>query len=239
MVPCTPSVYLLLFLLSHLLEALTAFVQNGQEQLLGRLPVQQRRAAQLKLELIDDTVRLQGEDDCNADRFPPDRDSYSNGPQPNEYNRKDSNDQFVWLEHGTHAFFDLELYPLGTLTQEDVETMSGFMAAWARRRSVKSALTVERLLKRLVDDIRVQMSCRNSNPGGVVVQVNTRLYTHVRYFCLVWLATHTPQSSWVPFFSYLFVYSNTLFGLYTVDIGNRCVGQERSRRVGSTGTDHP
>ena len=48
------------------------------------------------------------------------------------------------LEEVTAQFVEDEyLYPRGKLTEEDLETITGLMAAWARRRSVKAALKVE------------------------------------------------------------------------------------------------
>ena len=73
-----------------------------------------------------------------------------------------------WLEEATEDALDLENYPLGSLISDDVESIVGLMASWVRRHSVEAALTVERLLKRIVDELRA---------GNPKVQVNTRLYT--------------------------------------------------------------
>ena len=80
----------------------------------------------------------------------------------------------AWLEEATLDFLDEEVFPIGKLTEDDVESVLGLMAAWARKRSVDAALTVERLLKRVVDDIRY-----GNNP---VVRVNTRFYSYVSCF---------------------------------------------------------
>jgi hypothetical protein len=77
----------------------------------------------------------------------------------------------AWIEQATLDFLDEELYPLGKLTEYDVEAVVGLMAAWVRRRSVEAALTVERLLKRVVDDMRA-----NTNSAA---HVSTRFYTYV------------------------------------------------------------
>jgi hypothetical protein len=76
----------------------------------------------------------------------------------------------AWIEEATLDFFDEELYPLGKLTEYDVEAVVVLMAAWVRRRSVDAALTVERLLKRVVDDMRADNSAAH---------VSTRFYTYV------------------------------------------------------------
>jgi hypothetical protein len=75
-----------------------------------------------------------------------------------------------WLEDATDEFLDMDKIPLGTLTQDDVESITGLMAAWVRRRSVEAALIVEQLLKRVVDDMRA------NNPD---VHVAARMYTIV------------------------------------------------------------
>jgi hypothetical protein len=75
-----------------------------------------------------------------------------------------------WLENATEDTLDLEKVPLGSLTEDDVETITGLMAAWVRRRSIGAALAVERLLKRVVDDLRA---------GNTDIHVTTRLYTIV------------------------------------------------------------
>ena len=73
------------------------------------------------------------------------------------------------LEKATEQFLsDREVYPLGKLSEEDVETITGLMAAWARRRSVEAALTVEALLKRIIDDMKA---------GNMDIHVRTQHYT--------------------------------------------------------------
>lgn len=73
-----------------------------------------------------------------------------------------------WLEHTTDSFLNLVQIPLGQLTTDDVETISGLMAAWARKKSDQAALRVEALLKRVVDDW---------NAGNKLARVTTRMYT--------------------------------------------------------------
>ena len=73
-----------------------------------------------------------------------------------------------WLEDATEEFLDAERIPIGTLTEDDVQSIVGLMAAWVRRRSVNAALTVEQLLKRVVDDMR---------NGNRDVFVSNRMYT--------------------------------------------------------------
>ena len=73
-----------------------------------------------------------------------------------------------WLEHTTASVLDLTHIPMGHVTNDDVETISGLMAAWARKKSDQAALKVEALLKRVVDD---------RNAGNSSVRVTTRMYT--------------------------------------------------------------
>jgi len=75
-----------------------------------------------------------------------------------------------WLEDATRDTLDVEKVPLGSLTEDDVESIAGLMAAWVRRRSMDAALAVEQLLKRVVDDMRV---------GNTDIRVTTRMYTIV------------------------------------------------------------
>jgi len=72
-----------------------------------------------------------------------------------------------WLEDATERIFDLLTVPLGSLTEDNVMSITGLMIAWSRRRSLEGALTVERLLKRVVDDMRA---------GNEEVQVSTKMY---------------------------------------------------------------
>jgi hypothetical protein len=75
-----------------------------------------------------------------------------------------------WLEDATDDILDEQLYPLASLAEDDLESINALMVAWARRRCTVGALTVERLLKRVVDDMHA---------GNDRVHVNTRMYTHV------------------------------------------------------------
>ena len=85
------------------------------------------------------------------------------GPSRFERNQK-------WLEEATAEMLDLKTFPIGTLTADDVDSITGLMAAWVRRRSMDAALMVEELLKRVVDDLRA---------GNQSIQVTTRMYTIV------------------------------------------------------------
>jgi hypothetical protein len=73
-----------------------------------------------------------------------------------------------WLEAATEDMLDPDQFPLGELTEEHVETITGLMTAWVRRRSVPASLNVERLLKRVVDDMRA---------NNKDIQVTTKMYT--------------------------------------------------------------
>lgn len=73
-----------------------------------------------------------------------------------------------WLEQATEEILDKSRIPLGQLTSDDVESISGLMANWAKRKSTQSAIQVETLLKRVVDD---------HNYGNSSVKVTTRMYT--------------------------------------------------------------
>jgi hypothetical protein len=89
-----------------------------------------------------------------------------------------------WLEEATATLLDASAtgsYPLGELSEEDVECIGGVMAAWSRRSpgSLRAALSVEKLLKRVADDVRA------GNPSA---RVTTRLYTYVRVLiCVLFL----------------------------------------------------
>lgn len=84
---------------------------------------------------------------------------------PGSFSRKDN-----WLEEASQEVLNLEKLPLGTLTEEDVESITGLMAAWVRRRSLEAALSVEKLLKRVIDDMKA---------GNTDIHVTTRMYTIV------------------------------------------------------------
>ena len=87
------------------------------------------------------------------------------GWYPGSFSHKEN-----WLEEATKDVLNLENLPLGTLSTEDVESITGLMAAWVRRRSLEAALSVEKLLKRVVDDMRA---------GNTDIQVTARMYTIV------------------------------------------------------------
>ncbi len=94
-------------------------------------------------------------------------DEEKNSWYPGSYSRKEN-----WLEEASQDVLNLEKLPLGSLTEEDVESITGLMAAWVRRRSLEAAMSVEKLLKRVVDDMR---------GGNTEVHVTTRMYTIVRW----------------------------------------------------------
>eukprot|EP00535_Pseudo-nitzschia_heimii_P005540 CAMPEP_0197187390 /NCGR_PEP_ID=MMETSP1423-20130617/15767_1 /TAXON_ID=476441 /ORGANISM="Pseudo-nitzschia heimii, Strain UNC1101" /LENGTH=1092 /DNA_ID=CAMNT_0042638951 /DNA_START=108 /DNA_END=3386 /DNA_ORIENTATION=- len=73
-----------------------------------------------------------------------------------------------WLEDATNKFSDVTSFPLGNLTEDDVVSLTGLMVAWSRRRSLEAAMVVEKLLKRIVDDMEA---------GNRDVHVSTRMYT--------------------------------------------------------------
>jgi len=81
---------------------------------------------------------------------------------------KNLNNNSSWLNQTTRDILDTSRIPIGQLTNDDVESVSGLMAQWARRKSVHSAIQVETLLKRVVDD---------HNAGNSSVKVTTRMYT--------------------------------------------------------------
>lgn len=112
----------------------------------------------------DDTDSIDGEDDFMS------VDSPLSQLPPEEFATRYPRDE--WLDAATEKMFDTESFPLGSLSEEDVETTAGLMVAWVRRRSVEAALTVERLLKRIVDDMRA---------GNKSIHVTTRIYTIVSY----------------------------------------------------------
>lgn len=84
---------------------------------------------------------------------------------PGSFSREEN-----WLEEATDEVLDEEMLPLGSLTEDDVLSITGLMSAWVRRRSIDAALRVEQLLKRVVDDMRA---------GNSEVHVTTRMYTIV------------------------------------------------------------
>lgn len=73
-----------------------------------------------------------------------------------------------WLSRATEVVLDHNHYPLGQLTLEDVDKIKVLMVSWVRQRSVKAALSVESLLKRVVDDMRA---------NNRQVYVNAKMYS--------------------------------------------------------------
>ena len=97
-----------------------------------------------------------------------------------KFHRK-TNSAPSWLEHATNDILDLSRIPLGQLTSDDIESITNLMANWAKnnkhnnnknndsqqQQSQASAIQVEKLLKRVVDD---------HNHGNSSVKVTTRMY---------------------------------------------------------------
>ncbi len=102
-------------------------------------------------------------------------------------NNVNSRNAPTWLEQATAEILDLSRIPMGQLTSDDIESITGLMANWAKNnksnnnnnitdfvsnnqksQSSSSALQVETLLKRVVDD---------HNYGNNSVKVTTRMYT--------------------------------------------------------------
>ena len=81
---------------------------------------------------------------------------------------KDQSNTHGWLDQATLDILDTTRIPIGQLTNDDVDSISGLMANWAKRKSTHSAIQVETLLKRVVDD---------HNAGNDSVKVTTRMYT--------------------------------------------------------------
>jgi pentatricopeptide repeat protein len=113
---------------------------------------------------------LDGIDDDDMDEEAEDEDDYDDVKdedenvmfRPHNFAKREN-----WLEDATEECFDEEKLPLGSLTEGDAESMVGLMVAWSRKNNLEGALAVERLLKRIVDD----MSAGNQN-----VFVSSRMY---------------------------------------------------------------
>lgn len=90
---------------------------------------------------------------------------------PGSFSRQEN-----WLEEASAEILDREEVPLGSLTEEDVDSIAGIMSAWIRRRSLDAALHVETLLKRVVDDMRA---------GNNDIHVTARMYTIVSRWKIV------------------------------------------------------
>ena len=81
-----------------------------------------------------------------------------------------------WLEKATEDMIDKQRYPLGTLTEDDIDSIVGLMVAWVPRRSVSAGMAVENLLVRIVAEMRVE------NP---VAQTTARMYSLVSALILI------------------------------------------------------
>jgi hypothetical protein len=75
-----------------------------------------------------------------------------------------------WLKEETLEILDENIYPIGSLSMDDVAHCEHLMSGWVFRRSVHAAKYVERLLKRLVDDIKA---------GNSEIRIGTPHYVHV------------------------------------------------------------
>lgn len=86
-----------------------------------------------------------------------------------------------WLEKATDDIMDEEQYPIGELSQADIDSIVGLMVAWVKRRSMEAGLAVEKLLVRVVTDMRA------NNP---VARTNARMYALVRSSQYIHLHTY-------------------------------------------------
>jgi hypothetical protein len=114
----------------------------------------------------DDESALDDDDDSDTEElttYPEDMDDADN------YNGYRYSHNSAWLEEATDTLLDLVVYPPGSLSPDDIDVLTGLMAAWPRRRSVAAAVTVERLLKRVVDDMHA---------GSPHAAVETRMYVY-------------------------------------------------------------
>ena len=138
------------FVPNHLSKHLSAFTRRHLvQQIYGRIPCKRNRNFILS--------HASTFHETNATVF----------RSTNDYVPK-RDDYYAWLEQATSDVFDRSRIPLGLLTTDDVEHITVLMSNWAKRKSTKGALTVEMLLKRIVDD---------HNAGNMSVNVNTRMYT--------------------------------------------------------------
>lgn len=71
------------------------------------------------------------------------------------------------LEEVTDNMLDLDQHPPGSLSPDDIEMMAELMTMWSRRRSPTAAVTVEKLLKRVVDEMHA---------GSPHAAAETRMY---------------------------------------------------------------
>jgi len=75
------------------------------------------------------------------------------------------------LEEATDSILKNSEESLGKLTAEDATSITNLMMGWSRRWSVEGAMAVEKLLKRVVEDM---------SAGNTEVHVTTQMYTIVR-----------------------------------------------------------
>ena len=73
-----------------------------------------------------------------------------------------------WLVAATSEILDLEHYPIGHLTPDDIEYITSLILAWSRRWLPGGPSHLESLLKRVVDDMKA---------GNRDVSVSTTMYT--------------------------------------------------------------
>ena len=136
---------------------------------------------------IDDSIDEQDEQHetlSDVDDLSDDGESWSSAAETFEANSGhiNANNARNWLERMTESYLtvgedDSENHqvglgpPLGALSEEDLGAITTLMTSWAKKGlQSQSAIMVERLLKRIIDDM---------NAGNEAVHVNTHLYTIV------------------------------------------------------------
>lgn len=107
------------------------------------------------------------DEDCSYQ--PPKGPSFLEEPDRRRFPRDDEES----LRMATHNVLNPELFPIGSLTERDVDEISRLMAAWAWRRTLEAAMTVDKLLDRVIADMKV---------GNPAASVDSAMYNYVSSF---------------------------------------------------------
>jgi pentatricopeptide repeat protein len=116
----------------------------------------------IELDVADEANHIENDDDDFERNYEDDDDDESISFRPHDVNRSEH-----WLDDTTNDVLNYKKLPLGSLTQSHVESIVSLMTIWSRKNSMVAALTVDRLLKRVIEDM---------NAGNQDVFVSNRMY---------------------------------------------------------------
>jgi len=93
------------------------------------------------------------------------------------------------LAEATRRILDTSLHPLGSLTHRDAALVNELMQTWSKHQRGSSAVMVERLLKRLVDELVTHTAANHNNKTTVPTTIKITVDDHYKCILEAWTRT--------------------------------------------------